>query len=970
MHRFFGAIRQDPVLATRKLIVEPWCCDADGTRLGRFPSGYSEWNNRFQETIRRFWRGDEGQIAGLAFRLSGSNELFGKPARGTSASINYVACHDGFTLEDVVSYERKRNEANGWLNADGPNDNQSCNWGEEGPTTCEGVRGLRRRVKRNLLATLAFSQGVPMILAGDELGRTQRETATPTVKTTSRHGSSGGSIRERRISSHSPNGFFDFAGRTRSSAGAASSTGTRSARWSKGRYLAATGRQRDGGADWYHADRRVLGMLLEARASDELDESGRRVDGIAGLLIFNAARRTAPSVCPNWWVTVGGRSSWTPHGMTRKVRLATGRRRCCRELQPLWRVPCSSCIGIPARRRRREMASRASASSLMQGIDGAELERLRRGDIPILTVSSAFIHLSSTGKTPASFGRGIRMRGRWRLYQPRASGWSWSPSGGTACSRDCLRIAGRPCRTNCGSSTPTGRSTLGTIRTDSRRRSASLIFTCSMRARIGRLWNCLGARARTLEGVDGVSFAVWAPNALRVSIVGDFCRWDGRRLPMRQLGSSGVFELFVPGVRAGDAYKYEIKTRGGDLRLKSDPMATFSERPPGTASRVFASRYAWGDGDWMRSRASGELRASPLAVYEVHLGSWARVPEENNRPLTYREIAPRLAAHVRDLNFTHVQLLPIAEHPFDGSWGYQITGYYAPTARFGDPDDFRYFVDCLHQQGIGVLLDWVPAHFPKDDFALRRFDGTALYEHEDPPRRASRLGHADLQLRAQGNPKLPDRQRGLLAARVSRRRTPCRRRRLDAVPGLQPARGEWLPNEFGGKEDIDAIELLRTVNTVAAAEAPAAPMIAEESTSWSGVTKPTSEGGLGFQLKWNMGWMHDTLSYFSQDPVHRKYHHDRLTFAMLYEHTEAFIMPLSHDEVVHGKRSLLEKMPGDLWQRFANLRLLLTYQYLRPGGKLLFMGTELAPYREWDFAGSLDWHLADEAPRAGVCERC
>ncbi|MEK6800175.1 MAG: 1,4-alpha-glucan branching enzyme, partial [Planctomycetota bacterium] len=380
------------------------------------------------------------------------------------------------------------------------------------------------------------------------------------------------------------------------------------------------------------------------------------------------------------------------------------------------------------------MASRASASSLMQGIDGAELERLRRGEHTHPHRILGVHPLKLNGKDACVV----------RAWDPDARSVEVVPAAGervvmeplgghgvfAGLLADCrpplsykLRFIYAHGAEHVGDDPYRFPPTVGEL-------DLHLFNEGTHRA----LWNCLGARARTLEGVDGVSFAVWAPNALRVSIVGDFCRWDGRRLPMRQLGSSGVFELFVPGVRAGDAYKYEIKTRGGDLRLKSDPMATFSERPPGTASRVFASRYAWGDGDWMRSRASGELRASPLAVYEVHLGSWARVPEENNRPLTYREIAPRLAAHVRDLNFTHVQLLPIAEHPFDGSWGYQITGYYAPTARFGDPDDFRYFVDCLHQQGIGVLLDWVPAHFPKDDFALRRFDGTALYEHEDPRR--------------------------------------------------------------------------------------------------------------------------------------------------------------------------------------------------------------------------------------------
>ncbi len=482
-----------------------------------------------------------------------------------------------------------------------------------------------------------------------------------------------------------------------------------------------------------------------------------------------------------------------------------------------------------------------------------------------------------------------------------------------------------------------------------------------------RLWQYLGAHLRTIDGVAGVSFAVWAPNARRVSVVGDFCRWDGRLLPMRQMGSSGVFELFVPGVQAGMFYKYEIKTQDGALRIKTDPFAASMEPPPGSASRVYASNYSWNDDAWMTARPGRDWAREPMAIYEVHLGSWARVPEEHHRPLTYREIAPRLIAHVKRLGFTHLQLLPVAEHPLTRSWGYQVTGYYAPTNRYGSPDDFRSFVDQCHQAGIAVIIDWVPAHFPKDDFALRRFDGTALYEHDDP-----RLGeHPDW---------------GTLIFNYGRKEV-CNflmanalywlaefhvdGLRVDAVASMlyrdySRREGEWIPNPYGGREDLDAIHFLRSMNEAVRVEHPGCFTVAEESTAWPGVTRPAAEGGLGFAFKWNMGWMHDTLVYFSKDPVHRRHHHDQLTFAMLYEYSERFIMPLSHDEVVHGKRSLLEKMPGDVWQKFANLRLLLAYQFTRPGKKLLFMGTELAPWWEWNCDVSLDWHLAEDEWRRGL----
>jgi 1,4-alpha-glucan branching enzyme len=482
-----------------------------------------------------------------------------------------------------------------------------------------------------------------------------------------------------------------------------------------------------------------------------------------------------------------------------------------------------------------------------------------------------------------------------------------------------------------------------------------------------RLWEKLGAHARTIDGTRGVAFAVWAPNARRVSVVGDFCGWDGRVYPMRSMGSSGLWELFIPEIGAGALYKYEILTEDGLPRVKTDPFAFKMEQMPGTASIIVDENvYAWEDLEWMERRPQRDLPREPMLIYEVHLGSWARVPEDNNRPLTYREIAPRLIEHVRRLGFTHIELLPVSEHPFTGSWGYQVSGYYAPTSRYGTPDDFRFFVDTCHRAGIGVLLDWVPAHFPKDDFALRRFDGTALYEHEDP-----RLGeHPDwgTLIFNYGRPEV----RNFLIANALfwLEEFHIDGLRVDAVASMlyldysrQP--GEWLRNRYGGRENLEALDFLRQLNETVRAEEPGCIMVAEESTAWPGVTKPASEGGLGFTFKWNMGWMHDTLRYFARDPVYRHFHQGELTFAMVYEHHERFIMPLSHDEVVHLKRSLLDKMPGDLWQKLANLRLLLAYQYTRPGKKLLFMGTELAPWGEWNHDTSLDWHLMSDPDRAG-----
>jgi 1,4-alpha-glucan branching enzyme len=482
-----------------------------------------------------------------------------------------------------------------------------------------------------------------------------------------------------------------------------------------------------------------------------------------------------------------------------------------------------------------------------------------------------------------------------------------------------------------------------------------------------QLWTRLGAHARTIDGVDGVAFAVWAPSARRVSVVGDFCRWDGRILPMRALGSSGIFELFVPAIGPGSLYKFEIRTRDGDIRRKADPYGNAMEMPPGTASRVVVSSFQWSDHEWMQRRAQRDPTREPMAIYEVHVGSWVRVPEEHDRPLTYRELAPKLVEHVTRLGFTHIELLPIMEHPFAGSWGYQVSGYYAPTSRYGTSDDFRFFVDYCHRHDIGVILDWVPAHFPKDDFALRRFDGSALYEHEDW-RRGEHPDWGTL-IFNYGRKEVT----GFLIANALYWLSEFHidGLRVDAVASMlyldySREEGQWIPNEFGGRENLEAVAFLKALNDAVATDQPGCFTVAEESTAWSGVTQPTSEGGLGFTFKWNMGWMHDTLEYFKRDPVHRSHHQDQLSFAMIYEYSERFIMPLSHDEVVHGKGSLFSNMPGDQWQKLANLRALYTYQYTRPGKQLLFMGAELASDREWNHDVSLDWHLMDDPNRAGL----
>ena len=482
-----------------------------------------------------------------------------------------------------------------------------------------------------------------------------------------------------------------------------------------------------------------------------------------------------------------------------------------------------------------------------------------------------------------------------------------------------------------------------------------------------RLWEVLGAHARTVEGVRGVSFSVWAPNARRVSVIGDFSRWDGRLFPMRRLTGSGVFELFVPGLTEGAVYKFEIKTREGMLRVKTDPMARAMEVPPQSASRVDASSYVWEDDVWMKARRAADHARGPLAAYEVHLGSFAKGMDEGGRTPNYREIAPRLVAHVKALGFTHVELMPVAEHPFAGSWGYQVSGYFAPTARFGTPDDFRFFVDHCHGQGIGVIVDWVPAHFPKDDFALRRFDGTALYEHDDP-RQGEHPDWGTLIFNL-GRPEVS----GFLIANALYwlRELHVDGLRVDAVASMlyldySRQEGEWIPNRYGGRENLEAIAFLRTLHEVLHQEVPGAFTIAEESTSWPLVSADAKDGGLGFDFKWNMGWMHDTLAYFAVDPIGRTWHHDRITFAMIYEYSERFINPLSHDEVVHGKKSLLAKMPGSQEQQFANLRLLFAYMWTRPGKKVLFMGSELAPWWEWNEERGPEWALLEEPFHRGI----
>ncbi len=484
-----------------------------------------------------------------------------------------------------------------------------------------------------------------------------------------------------------------------------------------------------------------------------------------------------------------------------------------------------------------------------------------------------------------------------------------------------------------------------------------------------RLWHRLGARPIVHQGVAGTAFAVWAPGARSVRVVGDCNSWDGRQHPMRTIGSSGVWELFIPGVGHGSRYKYEILTGAGDITLKADPLATAAEAPPSTASVVFQSTHQWGDDEWLERRRTTNPWTGPMSVYECHFASWRHVPEDGDRPLTYREMADHLPAYLVHMGFTHVEFLPLAEHPFGGSWGYQVTSYYAPTARFGTPDDFRYLVDALHQAGIGVIVDWVPAHFPKDGFALARFDGTALYEHADP-----RQGeHPDWGTLVFNFGRHEVRNFLLANALYWIEELHVDGLRVDAVASMlyldySRDAGEWVPNKYGGRENLEAVDFLRQLNTVVHAECPGALTIAEESTSWPGVSRPVYLGGLGFGFKWNMGWMHDTLTYFSKDTVYRRHHHQQLTFGLLYAFSENFVLPISHDEVVYGKGSLLAKMPGDKGSKLANVRAMLAWMWAHPGKQLLFMGCEIAQEREWSHDHSLDWDLLGDAGHRSVQE--
>jgi 1,4-alpha-glucan branching enzyme len=485
------------------------------------------------------------------------------------------------------------------------------------------------------------------------------------------------------------------------------------------------------------------------------------------------------------------------------------------------------------------------------------------------------------------------------------------------------------------------------------------------------LYNRLGAHVKEHQGVTGTAFAVWAPAARAVSVVGDFNSWDGRLHPMRSLGSTGVWELFLPGIGPGACYKYEILTQDHQILLKADPYAFETEVPPKTASVVHAPGHTWSaaDNDWLTIRAREQPALErPVSIYEVHLGSWRLNTLEGNRSLTYLELADELCAYVKDMGFTHVELLPVMAHPFKGSWGYQVTGYFAPTPFYGSPDDFRQFVDRLHEHGIGLILDWVPAHFPRDEFALARFDGTALYEHADPRRGE----HPDWGTLVFNYGRHEVRNFLIANALFWLREYHVDGIRVDAVASMlyldySRREGEWVPNQFGGREDLDAVSFLKEFNEVIYGREQGIVSAAEESTAWPGVSRPTYLGGLGFGFKWNMGWMHDTLGYFQQDPIYRRYHHHELTFSLMYAFSENFILPLSHDEVVHGKGSLYGKMAGgDKWQKLANLRALYAYMWAHPGKKLLFMGSEFGQEAEWSYERSLDWHLLEHPDHAGV----
>ena len=485
-----------------------------------------------------------------------------------------------------------------------------------------------------------------------------------------------------------------------------------------------------------------------------------------------------------------------------------------------------------------------------------------------------------------------------------------------------------------------------------------------------RVYQWMGARPRIIDGVAGYLFVLWAPNCRRVSVVGEFNYWDGRSHVMRKHPAAGIWEIFIPGVTAGQSYKYEmIGSKGELLPLKTDPYAFEMQHPPETASKTIgANTYQWQDQRWMTERAkSANHYRGPMTVYEVHLGSWRRSAERDNQYLTYRELAEQLIPYVIDMGFTHIQLMPVSEYPFDGSWGYQPVGLYAPTSRFGSPDDFKYFIDCCHQQGLGILLDWVPGHFPTDEYGTGKFDGSCLYEHED-----LRKGfHPDWNTLIYNYGRAEVVSYLLSNAIFWLDEYHIDGLRVDAVASMLyldygREEGQWIPNIDGGRENLEAIDFLRQVNSRAYFNFPGAMIIAEESTAWPGVSRPIDQGGLGFGFKWNMGWMNDTLRYMERDPIHRQYHHSEMTFGLHYGFSENFVLPLSHDEVVHGKGSLIEKMPGDDWQKFANLRAYLGFMWTHPGKKLLFMGGEIAQRKEWNHDISLDWHLLEHASHQGI----
>ena len=483
-----------------------------------------------------------------------------------------------------------------------------------------------------------------------------------------------------------------------------------------------------------------------------------------------------------------------------------------------------------------------------------------------------------------------------------------------------------------------------------------------------RLYERMGAHPTREGEKEGTHFAVWAPDADGVSVIGDFNGWNRRSHPLHPHGQSGIWAGFLPGVGKGALYKYWISSRYRGYRVeKADPFAFHAEMPPKTASKVWDLDYAWGDAEWMARRAERNGLSAPVSIYELHLGSWKRVPGEGGRSLTYRELAAQLPAYVKQMGFTHVEFLPVMEHPFYGSWGYQCAGYFAPTSRYGPPEDFMFLIDRLHRAGIGVVLDWVPSHFPNDEHGLAFFDGTSLYEHSDPRRGF----HPDWKSHIFNYGRSEVRSFLLSSGLFWIDRYHADMLRVEAVASMlyldySRKEGEWLRNVHGGRENLEAISFLRRFNEEVYRNHPGVQTVAEESTAWSGVSRPTSIGGLGFGMKWDMGWMHDTLDYIGRDPVHRRHHHDTLTFRMLYAFTENFVLPLSHDEVVHGKGSLLGKMPGDTWQKLVNLRLLLGYLFGQPGKKLLFMGNEIAQWREWQHEESVDWHLLRHEPHAGV----